>query len=248
MVINLITIRKRNVFLFDLGGVMKKRTDYKDYELSRKWGSKRKAVTKANQLGFKFVGEAVCTMFDAGDNAKKIGEIFGFTSRWSRTILQDMGRLERAEYKPIGPKAERYRMPKDLLEKFMSGYDGYGSMIDYARKFKDQHPEVKISETLLSERLTKKKKKKHNHIVKTNYKMMDRNRTWAYHSDLLEIANEIGCEYITEAVAKLHALGLYGPDIGKRFERSESWAISILDYLGLSKYPRGGTKHHMRNK
>ncbi len=223
---------------------MKKRTDYKEYEESRQWMNKRKTLKRADQLGFKLISEAVCTMFDAGDGAKKISEIFGTTPKWSRRILQDMGRLERREYK----KSNQYRIPKDILESFMKGYDGYESMISYSRRFKDGNPDVKIADTCLAERLTKKKKNKHGKISKTNYRLMDQNRTWAYQSDLVKIANEIGCEYITEAVAKLHALGLYAPDIANRFERSQCWAISILDYLELPKKKRGGVAHHGRNK
>jgi len=223
---------------------MARRTDYKEYEASRQWNNKRKVVGKANQLGYRFVNEAVCVMFEAGDSPEKIGEIFGMNKRWAIRILRDMGLVDPAKK----CKVEIHKFPEDLLSGFIDGYDGVGSKTDYVRCYLEKHPEVKTREGTLVKRLTRKKTLKDSNISKTDYKTLDESRTWAYQSDLVSIANELGCEYITEAVAKLHGLGLYGTDIADRFERSRCWAISMLDYLGLSKKPRGGIAHHRRNK
>lgn len=145
----------------------------------------------------------------------------------------------------------KHFIPTDLKERFISGYDGYSNKADYIRCFieKNETDDIKLNERSLTDILGRKDfsnaKKPES---KTDYKALDAGRNWAYQKDLLDIAHSMGCEYITEAIAKMHSNGAYATDIAEKFERGRNWPLHIFKYMGLKSKPKGGRAHHGRNK
>lgn len=214
---------------------MRTERDYKLLDVDRDWRQKTHLQKMAKKCGYKYITEAVEAEYNRNLSQAYTGYIFDMSESWAKQTLNYIG-VERH-----GVGAPSIKMSDESRKEFIDGYDGEENKMGYCHAFLKSHSWIDISTKTLERLICRKAARVTDEDMKNlNFKVMDSARSWAYRDDLLEIAGNMGCEYITEAFHKAHKKSNFAADLGLIFERTPAWAISVMNYMGLEKRTIGG--------